>query len=57
MPRPPADRTDSRQIHIWLSNDTHKKLRIRAAEIDSTVQDLVVEAVENLLKTKKRAEK
>lgn len=34
-----------RLIHIRLPEDVHKSLRIRAAELDTTMQDWVVETV------------
>ena len=34
-----------RMVHIRLSEDLHKKLRIRAAEADITIQDWVANAI------------
>jgi plasmid stability protein len=33
-------------IHIRLPEDLHKRVRIRAAETDRTIQDWVVEALD-----------
>jgi len=37
-------------VHIRLPEELHKKVRIRAAETDKTIQDWVVEAIEKELK-------
>jgi plasmid stability protein len=39
-----------RMIHIRLPEDIHKKIRIRAAELDTTIQDWVLEAIREFLK-------
>ena len=36
-------------IHVRLPEDVHKKLRIRAAETDVTIQDWVLEVVQREL--------
>jgi plasmid stability protein len=36
-------------IHIRLPEDLHKRMRIRAAETDQTIQDWVVEALQTEL--------
>lgn len=52
----------SRQIIVRLSNDTHRALRIRAAEEDTSIQKWVNELIERELdvskikKTRKRGE-
>jgi predicted HicB family RNase H-like nuclease len=45
-----AKQSKTRMIHIRLPGGIHKKVRIRAAESDKTIQDWVVEAIENELK-------
>ena len=35
----------TRMVHIRLREDLHKKLRIRAAEADITIQDWVASAI------------
>jgi len=35
----------NRMIHVRLPEDVHKKLRIRAAEMDVTIQEWVFEAI------------
>ncbi len=35
----------TRMVHIRLPEDLHKKLRIRAAEADITIQDWVTSAI------------
>ena len=37
----PVKKEDNRMLHIRLTPDTHKKLRIWAAEEDSSIQELV----------------
>jgi NRPS condensation-like uncharacterized protein len=39
-----------RMIHIRLPEDVHKKVRVRAAESDITIQDWVLEAIREHLK-------
>jgi len=38
--------TNNRMIHIRLPENLHKRVRIRAAETDQTIQDWVVEALD-----------
>ena len=45
-----------RMIHVRLPEAVHKKVRIRAAEADETIQEWVAKAIQNELdrrKTKK----
>ena len=42
--------TKTRMVHIRLPEELHRKLRIRAAERDKTIQDWVVDAIRNELK-------
>ena len=39
----------TRMIHVRLPEDVHKKLRIRAAETDVTIQEWVFEAIQREL--------
>lgn len=39
----------TRMIHVRLPEDVHKKLRIRAAEMDATTQDWVLETIQREL--------
>ncbi len=39
----------SRMVHIRLPENLHKKVRIRAAEEDETIQDWVVESIKSRL--------
>ena len=39
-----------RKIHISLSDEVHRKLRIMAAFEDSTIQDIVFKLIENATK-------
>ena len=41
--------TNTRMIHVRLPGGLHRKVRISAAENDKTIQDWVVEAIENEL--------
>ena len=36
----------TRMVHVRLPEDVHKKLRIRAAEMDVTIQEWVFEAIQ-----------
>ncbi len=46
MKKGEKEREDERLIHIRLSGDLHKRLRIRAAELDITMQKLVEQIIE-----------
>jgi plasmid stability protein len=48
--------TKTRMIHVRLPEDVHKRLRIRVAEMDKTIQDWVLEALQKELdrQTKER---
>jgi predicted HicB family RNase H-like nuclease len=52
-----TNQTKNRMIHIRLSEDLHKRLRIRAAETDQTIQDWVVEALQTELNRQKKDER
>jgi len=45
---------EGRMIHIRLSHDVHKRLRIRAAEHDTTIQKMVEEIIVKALDARKR---
>ena len=55
MSRENLNRTKSRMIHVRLPEELHKKLRIRAAETDMTIQDWVVDAIKTELKLQSKA--
>ena len=42
-------RQTARMVHVRLSEQTHKRLRIRAAETDMTLQDWVAMAIKSEL--------
>jgi hypothetical protein len=48
------ERNAERKIHIRVGEDLHKRLRIRCAELDTTIQDYVVELLGRELSTGKR---
>jgi len=48
------ERNAERKIHIRMGEDLHKRLRIRCAEIDTTIQDYVALLLERELSTDKR---
>ena len=50
MSKVKATDSSDRMIHIRLSAETHKKLRIRAAEQDVSIQALVESLIEVSLK-------
>jgi predicted HicB family RNase H-like nuclease len=43
----------NRMIHIRMNEELHKKLRIRAAELDTTIQQWVEALIEKNLEKKK----
>jgi len=45
-----AEERKKRMIHIRLPEDTHKRLRVRVAELDTTIQDWVSSLVQKVLK-------
>lgn len=45
----PPDETDDRMIHVRLSADTHRLLRIRVAAQDTNIQDWVAALIEEAL--------
>jgi predicted HicB family RNase H-like nuclease len=47
---------NTRMVHIRLAEELHKKVRIRAAEADTTIQDWVVAAIETQLERQKEGE-
>ncbi len=52
-----TDQTKNRMIHIRLPGDLHKRIRIRAAETDRTIQDWVVEALDKEIKRQEKNER
>ncbi len=46
-------KSKTRMLHIRLPEILHKKVRIRAAEDDKTIQDWVVDAIESRLQQSK----
>lgn len=42
-------RPTERMVHVRLTEEEHKRLRIRVAENDSTLQDWVAEAIRDEL--------
>jgi len=47
-------RPEARMVHVRLTEDVHKRLRIRAAETDMTLQDWVAIAIKNELERQDR---
>ena len=45
----PADEAEDRLIHVRLSADTHRLLRIRVADLDTRIQDWVAGLIEEAL--------
>lgn len=54
MPRRNPRPETERQIHIKLPEATHKRLRIHAATLDTSMQDWVVKVIEGALGSAKR---
>jgi predicted HicB family RNase H-like nuclease len=46
MKKENLNETKNRMIHIRLPEELHKRVRIRAAETDQTIQDWVVAALQ-----------
>jgi len=44
-----SDDADERMIHVRLSAETHRLLRIRVADLDASIQDWVADLVEAAL--------
>jgi len=44
-----SDEADDRMIHVRLSPDTHRLLRIRVADLDTKIQDWVASLIEEAL--------
>ena len=55
MSKESENQSKSRMIHVRLPEELHKKLRIRAAEMDMTIQDWVVDAIKTGLKLQSKA--
>jgi predicted HicB family RNase H-like nuclease len=49
MRKATQNQTNHRMIHVRLPEDVHKRVRIRAAETDKTIQDWVLEALQEEL--------
>jgi len=47
----------NRMIHVRLPESLHKRIRIRAAETARTIQDWVVEALQEELKRQEKDER
>ena len=45
MPKKNNDKRDGRMIHVRLPEEVHKRLRIKVAELDTTIQDWVAAAL------------
>jgi len=54
MPRNDRNRPQTRMVHVRLSEELHKRLRIRAAESDTTLQDWVTMAIQNELERQEK---
>jgi len=49
------DTREGRMIHVRLSESVHKRLRIRVAEEDTTIQHWVADLIEQRLQRAKRS--
>lgn len=52
---PKKDIRSGRMIHIRVSEELHKQMRVRAAEVDITMQDWVVNAITKTLRREQKA--
>ena len=46
--------TKTKMVHVRLTDETHKRLRIRAAEMEMTLQEWVAEAIKKELDRQER---
>ena len=49
-----SKQTKTRMVHVRLPEELHKRLRIKAAERDTTLQDWVAVAIEKALDRQER---
>ena len=54
MPNKSSNKRKGRMIHVRLAEETHKKLRMRVAKLDTTIQEWVAAMVERELGLKGR---
>jgi len=54
VPKKRADPQNQRKIHIRLSEEVHRRLRIRAAELDTTIQEWVAALIDKELSQRKK---
>jgi len=47
--RKPQSKNDERMLHIRMSADMHRHVRVRAAEADATIQDWMIAVIEREL--------
>ena len=52
-----TNQSKNRMIHVRLPENLHKRLRIRAAETDQTIQDWVVKALQAELHRQEKDER
>ena len=52
-----TNQSKNRMIHIRLPENLHKRLRIRAAETDRTIQDWVVQVLQSELNRQEKDER
>ena len=52
--RKKIDKAGTRMIHVRLTDEIHRLLRIRVAEEDTHIQDWVSRLIENELKGRKK---
>jgi predicted HicB family RNase H-like nuclease len=56
MERYNSKQAKERMIHVRLPEATHKKVRVRAAETDQTIQDWVFQAIKRELERQEAEE-
>jgi predicted HicB family RNase H-like nuclease len=49
-----TNRSDTRMIHIRLPEKLHKKLRVKTAELDTTIQEWVSNVIRKSLESPKK---
>ncbi len=57
MPRKKSSDKQDRMIHIRLTDSAHRRLRVKVAEQETTIQDWVADIIVNQLQKQKKGQK
>lgn len=47
--RPSAARSEEQQLNVWIPKDLMKRLKVKGAETDQSLKDMVIEALNQFL--------